>query len=269
MAGAASETTAAQTSPEGATREASKIEFPYSDLDSAIEVAKAVQHVGGTSCTWDQLAAQMNQAANGGGFRTRVASAKTFGLVTYGGGSVTLTKLGSQICDPEQEAPAKAESFLAVPLYRAVHEQFKGLTLPPATGLEAAMANLGVSQKQKDRARQVFTKSATQAGFFAYGPNRLVAPAFKNGKKPAHVEAPAQIDTEKQADSKKGGSGGAGDDLHPFIKGLLDTLPTVQTEWPFDARQQWLQTAAGIFNLIYKATPDDKGSVNVTVTRPQ
>lgn len=57
--------------------------------------------------------------------------------------------------------------------------------------------------------------------------------------------------------------------LHPFIKGLLDTLPTVQTEWALDARQQWLQTAAGIFNLIYKAAPDDKGTMSVTVSRPR
>lgn len=250
------EATAGQTSPESsATRQQSTIDFPYSDLDSAIEVAKAVQHVGGLSCSWDQLAAKMNQAANGGGFRTRVASAKTFGLLTYGGGTVSLTKLGSQICDPEQEAPAKAEAFLCVELYRAIHEQFKGLTLPPATGLEAAMVSHGVSQKQKERARQVFAKSATQAGFFAYGPTRLVAPAFKNGKKPDEAIPPATGEQEHKPDSKKGGGGGGGDDLHPFIKGLLAKLPEPETAWPMNDRKKWLQTALNIFDLMY-TTPD-------------
>jgi hypothetical protein len=233
-----------------------------------------VQHVGGLSCTWDQLAAKMNQAANGGGFRTRVASAKTFGLLTYGGGSVSLTKLGSQICDPEQEAQAKAEAFLCVELYRAIHEQFKGVTLPPATGLEAAMVTHGVSQKQKERARQVFTKSATQAGFFAYGPNRLVAPAFKNGKKPDEVSPAGTGEPENKPDNKKGGDGGGGKKYHPFIDGLLATLPPAElnadkTEWSLRGRQDWLQTAAGIFNLIYTAQADDKGSVIVSVCVPK
>jgi len=41
--------------------------------------------------------------------------------------------------------------------------------LPPAAGLETAMVALGVTPKQKDTARQVFQRSATEAGFFAYG----------------------------------------------------------------------------------------------------
>jgi hypothetical protein len=253
---------------ESGSRESSKIEFPYSDLESAIEVAKAIQHVGGSGCTWDQLAAKMNQAANGGGFRTRIASAKTFGLLTYGGGSVMLTKLGGQICDPEQEAPAKAEAFLCVPLYRAIHEQFKGLTLPPAPGLEAAMVTLGVAPKQKERARQVFTKSATLAGFFAYGPNRLVAPAFKNGRKAEDSACPSETESEQKRASGTGSSDSS--KRHPFIEGLLETLPpaalnTPKIEWSLKDRQDWLQTAAGIFNLIYKSGSDEKGAVNVSI----
>jgi len=101
-------------------RERSTIEFPYLDQDAAVEVAKGVYDVGGSSCGWDQLAAHMNQAANGGGFRLRMMTAKTFGLVTYGQGTVTLTDLGQRLCDPQQERAAKAESFLKVELYNAI-----------------------------------------------------------------------------------------------------------------------------------------------------
>src|SRR5207244_3608808 len=106
-------------------------------------------------------------------------TAKTFGMITYTQGIVSLTSLGSRICDPNQEASAKADAFLAVPLYSRIYEQFKGGVLPPPSGLETAMVTLGVAPKQKDTARQVFQRSATEAGFFAYGPNRLVLPSIK------------------------------------------------------------------------------------------
>ncbi|MGC2410504.1 MAG: hypothetical protein WA441_11055, partial [Methyloceanibacter sp.] len=39
---------------------------------------------------------------------------------------------------------------------------------------------------------------------------------------------------------------------HPFIEGLLRTLPEPFSEWPATDRAKWLQTAANIFDLIYK-----------------
>src|SRR5882762_2297667 len=97
-------------------RERSTIEFPYLALDVAVEMAKAVHDVGGPNCQWDALAAQLNQSAKGGGFRQRVMTAKTFGLLTYSQGTISLTKLGTQMSDPDQEVSAKAEAFLCVPL---------------------------------------------------------------------------------------------------------------------------------------------------------
>ncbi len=42
---------------------------------------------------------------------------------------------------------------------------------------------------------------------------------------------------------------------HPFIKGLLRTLPDPDSVWPLDQRKKWLETAENIFSLIYKDTP--------------
>jgi hypothetical protein len=44
--------------------------------------------------------------------------------------------------------------------------------------------------------------------------------------------------------------------LHPFIQGLLGTLPEPETNWAVEGRAKWLQTAANIFDLIYKGTGD-------------
>jgi hypothetical protein len=253
-----------QTEEADSERERSTIGFPYLDLDDAVEVARAVSEVGGRSCEWEQLAAKLQMVAKGGGFRMRVLTAKTFGMLSYDKSTVTLSEIGMRIVDGQQEKPARVDAFLAVPLYRRVYEEFKGTSLPASTGLENFMASVGVAQKQKDKARQVFLRSARQAGFFELSQDRLTTPAIRGSAKPITQEP-------EQPNGGSGGGGGGGqqppNNLHPFIKGLLDTLPTVQTEWGFDARQQWLQTAAGIFNLIYRAAPDDKGTVNVTVSR--
>lgn len=41
------------------------------------------------------------------------------------------------------------------------------------------------------------------------------------------------------------------DTLHPFITGLLKTLPAPETDWPVSGRIKWLQAASNIFSLMY------------------
>lgn len=49
--------------------------------------------------------------------------------------------------------------------------------LPPSAAFERDIVGLGVAEKQKDKARQVFERSASQAGFFEAGKSKLVMPA--------------------------------------------------------------------------------------------
>jgi hypothetical protein len=251
--------------PEKSTRDQSTIKFAYQSLDEAIEMATGVHAIAGTSCTVDQLAAHMNLKPDTGSFRVKIANAKLFGLITHSAGTVTLTALGSRICDPQQEQAARAEAFLNVPLYRAIYEQFRGGSLPPPAGLEAAMVTLGVVTKQKAVARQVFVRSATQAGFFAFGPNRLVMPAIRGGGGGSvAVEAPVAPELTRDIPKKNGG--GDGGDYHPFIAGLLKTLPPADSDWPMDSRRKWLQAASHIFELIYKDS-ESKGSLRIEVQK--
>src|SRR5579864_6929883 len=159
---------------EGSKRERSTIQFPYVSMEDAGAIAKGIQAVGGTSCQIDQLAAHLNVKPDTGAFRLKLAAAKMFGFITYASGMATLEPLGSRLCDSTQEEQARAEAFLLVPLYQRVYEQFKGASLPPTSGLEAAMVTIGVSPKQKDTARQVFQRSAQYAGYFWSGLGRLV-----------------------------------------------------------------------------------------------
>ena len=234
-------------------RERSTISFPYNDLDDVVNVAKAVHAVGGTSCQWEQLAAKIGQTSTSGTLRLRMLAAKIFGLLTYDKNTVTLTALGTRVCDSQQEKTARAEAFLAVPLYSKVYEQFRSGSLPPVSGLETAMVTMGVAQKQKDKARQVFQRSAKQAGFFEYGSDRLVMPSIKASSAPAA----APVVTPEPEKKKGKDTDEDGEELHPFIKGLLRKLPPPDSEWPNDKRAKWLQAAVNIFDLMYTESEDD------------
>ena len=246
----------------GEKRERSTIEFPYLDLDAAEEVARGVHQVGGTSCGWDQLAAHLNQAATGGGFRMRVMTARTFGFVTYSQGIVSLTELGQRLNDPQQEKAAKADAFLKVPLYNRIYEQYKNGTLPPPDALANEIAKMGVAPKQKDKARQAFQRSASSAGYFWSGSTRLVRPAIK-----ASAAAPpaAQQETETGEEGKKEEE--EKPPRHPLIEGLLKELPQPQSEWTTEDRKKWLEMASTIFNVIYKDSDDSRGSLKVVVEK--
>jgi hypothetical protein len=57
---------------------------------------------------------------------------------------------------------------------------------------------------------------------------------------------------------------GGGSEYHPFIKGLLDKLPTPETPWPKEARKKWLQTAINIFDLMYTTAENDTTELAIT-----
>ena len=229
-------------------RERSTIEFPYLDQDDAAEIAKTIHTIFGTSCQREQLAAQLQVSATGGGFNLRLGTAKMYGFLNHERGTVTLTDLGLRVADPQQEKAARAESFLSVPLYKALFETFNGKALPStSSGLEAEMVKLGVSSKQKDRARQVFQRSAKQAGFFWSGNDRLVLPApgkyiarmTGEAEKEVRDERPKERDHEQQP-------------IYPhFIQGLLQKLPNEGSEWAKEERAKWLQLAALAFDIMY------------------
>lgn len=230
-------------------RQRSTIGFPYMDLASSIELAQAIfKNVAAGECDDDQLAAWTNQSSKSSGFRVQVYAARTFGILAGEASRHSLTDLGLSVIDSLREREARIKAFLHVPLYAAVFERFKGGALPPAAALEREMVALGVAPKQKDRARQVFERSAEQAGFFAHGKDRLIQP----GVAPGQHQPPKD---EKPGGGGNGGNGGNGGDgvaIDPIIQGLLARLPKSGETWPEAQRKLWLNLLEGSFGLIYK-----------------
>jgi len=91
-------------------------------------------------------------------------TARTFGLVTYGPGTVTLTELGDGFAIPRGES-CKADSFLKVSLYNAIYEKFKKGLCRQRTALEAEIAKMGVTRSRRASA-SAFQRSATQRDFW-------------------------------------------------------------------------------------------------------
>lgn len=192
-------------------REHSTITFPYSDLEAAVEVARAVYNRGGHGgCSVDELAAEMKQTISGA-FRLKTGTAKIFDLIEKDGKSgFKLTELGRQIVSPDSDRVARAEAFMRVPLYAAVFEKYRGHLLPPPRALEREMQSLGVSSKQTDKARQAFERSARQAGYFDSGDDRLVRPRCE-GQVRQNEQKPDDAAGDDQGSAPpSNGSGGGG-----------------------------------------------------------
>jgi hypothetical protein len=241
-----------QSDDAGDGRDRSTIGFPYNNLNDAIDVARAVHSNAGTGdCDDVQLAAWLNMSPKSSGYRVQLSAARQFGVVETTSSRHKLTALGKMVVDPQREREARAKAFMNVPLYARVYEDYKGGVIPPAAAFERDIVSMGVAEKQKGRARQVFEKSAEQAGFFEHGKNRLVMPgvATRDDEKPKDEDKKAD---EKNRDTGGGGGGGGFSGLNPFIQGLLQTLPEPGSEWSAQDRAKWLQTAANIFDLIYK-----------------
>lgn len=252
--------------PAPAEREQSTIQFPYLDLENAITVASAILRGGGVAVTRDQLAGIMGSSPISGNFVTKIASARTFGLVKFEASKYELTDIGFNILDSDEsrQKTARRDAFLNVPLYRRAFDEFKGRQLPPRPhGLEQAFVKFGVAQKQKTNARLAFDKSALQAGFFVNGPDRLIEPIISGGARPtAYVDEIDLRGDEAIPASALPAAGMMG--RHPFIQGLLDTLPEPQTNWAAEGRAKWLMAAANIFDLIYKGD----GRIDIKVLKP-
>ena len=85
-----------------------------------------------------------------------------------------------------------------------------------------------------------------------------IAAAISHLVEPANKDGAKRVEREKSSEKEflEGGSGGGDEGLHPFIQGLLKSLPAPNTDWPMSARKKWLTTAENIFGMIYSDSDD-------------
>jgi hypothetical protein len=248
-------------------RQVSKIRFPYYDLGAAAKIVGAIHGRGGGRCTLDQLVGFLPNfsTVDSGAFRLLVSATRTFGLIEVGGKEVVLTEAGYAVVssNEEEQRRARAESFLAVPLFRSVYEQCRGRTLPPKVGMQRIIEQLGVVPNQSGLAYDVLMRSAEQAGFFEGGgkeyliePTAMRRPTTE--KPPISVSGTAASGDGGGTSSSSGSSSPPPSGIHPAIMGLLQLLPPQGQPFPQQSRQTWLQSLGGTIDLIYGMAKEDE-----------
>lgn len=246
-------------------REQSSIAFPYVDLSAAAEVARAIyDRYGNDTCDLNDLAADLDDGS-GGAFRLKTSAARIFDLIEKRGRSeARITDNGKQVIDEAESVSAKAHAFLKVPLYSAVYDKYKNSRLPHKQALDDELKNMGVPAKQVDKARQVFERSARQAGFFESSDNRLIIPSQNKPqiRNNSSLARSSMMDTEDRFESYIAEAGMQArlrrDD--PLIVGLVDRLPSAGSPWNDEARIAWLRLASSIFDVAYT---DGSGQIEI------
>jgi Family of unknown function (DUF5343) len=156
--------------------------------------------------------------------------------------------------NPAEDDPIKIrDAFRAYKPY-AMHDRmarlFVGLCeyvglipeAPPIPKLTGAQS--GGQQRGGRRARRATTRAVTPTRTTlrrAATPNPEPAPEFRPSPSPS--------------------SG-----LHPFVRGLIESLPPSGSVWPDAKRKEWLDAAAHSFNLMYEHPPQDSDVHVVTLT---
>ena len=240
----------ADSAPVDVTDRASALAFPYVGLDEAMKVANAIYSEYGTRCDLDQLAAALSTTIKSSRFRSMVSAAKMFGLIDRRSKVAVLTDLGVAVVDPEKRDDAKAQAFLAVPLYRAIHDKFAGRLLPPGPGLEAELQAFGVTTRSVSKARQTLQRSAETAGFFRSGKDRLVRPPASQGDDPPlQDEAPRPLQTDPRAPRPTAGPN------DPILQAIWSGLP-LDGDFPDPERSEWLAMLKLALNRFYGRAPE-------------
>jgi hypothetical protein len=254
------------------TRAQSRIQFPYMDLDAAIDVARKMRDRGGsTAFTKDQIAAALGHSVTSGAFATKMHAARMFGVVEAGAGRFKVTQLGFDAVDPDEAraSAARVEAFLRVPLYKRTYEEYRGKTLPSRPhGLERVFVEFGVAPKRGGNARLAFERSARQAGFYEHGDDRLVAPIVSSAETPRTAELAATIEPiTSKATAVTYASVLKGPGRHHLIEGLFQELPDPGVKWGTTERARWLRLAASVFDVLYPADDGKTFIIDVRALR--
>jgi len=209
----------------GTARQRSGIQFPAYGLIDSVAVAEAVHNNAGGYASRDQLAAFLGyKSTENGAFVSRVSSAKMFGLISDENGQLRITPLAVRILMPESPEHARAalvDAFFAIPLFKAIYDEYYGKNLPEGLGFENALkTRFKVTPKRLYFARKAFFDSAYTAGFFETrgSKTQLIIPNFKKPPKPS-PETPNKGRSEEPS-----GGDGTGDGEPPNQPKSRDSL---------------------------------------------
>lgn len=105
--------------------EVGRYEYPDLKLGEAITYAEKIARDFGGKISAGNLAKIFGIEPRGGGFRNRVADLMAYNLIE-GQREYKLTKLGTRLSENHNDVEARTQAFLNVPLFKEMHNEFKG-----------------------------------------------------------------------------------------------------------------------------------------------
>lgn len=124
--------------PARKVRQRSVYLFPAYSFAVALDIARRVEENGGGTLAEETLAVGLGLSAKSSGFRLKSLAARQFHLVSKQGKTLTSTAVAKAILKPTSNEDAQrgfCQSFLTIPLFRAVASRYGGQRLPDSQTL--------------------------------------------------------------------------------------------------------------------------------------
>lgn len=136
-------------------------EYPTASFKNALELAKAVDDLGG-SCNIETCANKTGKKI-GGGFTAIVSTTSKFGLIDVKNGNLSLTQLYKDYklsYDEDERIKYLRKVFFNSVLFKKVYEKFKNSKLPVEIFDKALIKEFNVEQKIASRVAGYFIDAA-------------------------------------------------------------------------------------------------------------
>lgn len=146
------------------------IDYPQASLKNALEVARAVDDLGGR-CTTEMAAEKMGMKM-GGGYRSLVGASAKYGLLVSKGGSLETTaafKDHKLAYSTEEAERVLQRCLLQPPVFHKVYERFKGRPLPLGHFDKLLIKEFGVAGATASRVAKYFVDGAKMCGLLGAG----------------------------------------------------------------------------------------------------
>ena len=157
---------------ENATKERSPL-YPIFSINDTMDFVKEIGKIGGKKASVETVASVIGMSVKTNSFKSKISTAKQFGLIRGTGGVVELTDLAKKLIytvDDRETQHLMVEAFLTAPLYRKIAERYENQALPASDKLgNILLLEYGVTKTAKDVAANKFIESAEQLGVLKNG----------------------------------------------------------------------------------------------------
>ncbi len=141
--------------------------FPAYGFTTALDIARRVEESGGGTLSEETLAVNLGLSVKSSGFRLKSLAARQFQLVVKQGDTLSTTPVAKAILKPTSGEDAQRgfrQSFLAIPLFQAVSERYRGQRLPDSQTLRNVLEReFHVEHARVQQAERMLLDSARDA----------------------------------------------------------------------------------------------------------